>query len=83
MAHSSGMRDCHDDHSETRDDIPLKETPGSEEAPDEEEEEREYPPMLKFLPILIGLCFQSFCIALVRTPGNLIWAWPFLTVVLV
>ncbi|KAJ5179473.1 hypothetical protein N7492_002683 [Penicillium capsulatum] len=58
------MRDYHDSHSENRDDIPLKES-GSDEGVDDEE--HEYPPMTKFLPILIGLCFQSFCIALDNT----------------
>lgn len=57
------MRDYRDEFSENRDDIPLKES-GSDEGSDDEE--HDYPPMSKFLPILIGLCFQSFCIALVN-----------------
>jgi hypothetical protein len=54
------VRDCHSD--ECRDDIPLKES-GSSDIIDDET--IEYPSTIKFLPILIGLCFQSFCIALV------------------
>ncbi|KAJ5642958.1 uncharacterized protein N7484_005465 [Penicillium longicatenatum] len=61
MADSS-VRDCHSD--ECRDDIPLKES-GSSDIIDDET--IEYPSTIKFLPILIGLCFQSFCIALDNT----------------
>jgi hypothetical protein len=62
MADSSGMRDSHDGYSENRDDIPLKES-GRDGIADDE---KEYPPTAKLVPILVGLCFQSFCIALVR-----------------
>lgn len=64
MADSSGMRDCHDGYieNENRDDIPLKES-GSVDSADDE---KEYPTTAKLVPILVGLCFQSFCIALVR-----------------
>jgi hypothetical protein len=62
MADSSGMRDSHDGYIENRDDIPLKES-GSDGIADDE---KEYPPAAKLVPILVGLCFQSFCIALVR-----------------
>lgn len=57
------MRDFGDQVYTNRDDIPLKET-GTEES-DDEEEKQVYPPSSKLAPILIGLCFQSFCIALV------------------
>lgn len=63
------MRDYHDDLSENRDDIPLKES-GSDESADDEE--HDYPSMAKFLPLLIGLCFQSFCIALVGCPRQVV-----------
>jgi hypothetical protein len=56
------LRDCRDDVFEDRDDIPLKES-GAEDS--DEDEKQEYPPASKLAPILIGLCFQSFCIALV------------------
>ncbi|KAJ5540507.1 hypothetical protein N7494_005583 [Penicillium frequentans] len=56
------VRDCHND--DCRDDIPLKES-GSSDISDDER--IEYPSTIKFLPILIGLCFQSFCIALDNT----------------
>lgn len=62
MADSSGMRDCHDGYIENRDDIPLKEA-GIDGLADDE---KEYPPTAKLVPILVGLCFQSFCIALVN-----------------
>ncbi|KAJ6096923.1 hypothetical protein N7486_007669 [Penicillium sp. IBT 16267x] len=61
MADNS-MRDCHNE--ECRDDIPLKES-GSSDISDDER--IEYPSTIKFIPILIGLCFQSFCIALDNT----------------
>ncbi|CAG8172795.1 unnamed protein product [Penicillium nalgiovense] len=58
------MRDFEDQAYTNRDDIPLKET-GIES--DDDEEKRVYPPSSKLAPILIGLCFQSFCIALDNT----------------
>ncbi|KAJ5792062.1 uncharacterized protein N7503_008040 [Penicillium pulvis] len=61
MANGS-VRDCHND--DCRDDIPLKES-GSSDISDDER--IEYPSTIKFLPVLIGLCFQSFCIALDNT----------------
>lgn len=61
MADSSA-RDCHND--ECRDDIPLKESGCSDISDDES---TEYPSTIQFMPILIGLCFQSFCIALVSS----------------
>jgi hypothetical protein len=63
MANSLSLRDCRDEVCSNRDDIPLKES-GSDHSIDDEKQE--YPPTLKLAPILIGLCFQSFCIALVR-----------------
>jgi hypothetical protein len=62
MADSSSMRDFQDQVDANRDDIPLKEA-GTES--DDDEEKQVYPPNSKLAPILIGLCFQSFCIALV------------------
>ena len=56
------MKGCHDGFEEARDDIPLKES-GSEDVLDDQE--KDYPPLGKLVPIIIGLCFQSFCIALV------------------
>ncbi|CAI7604415.1 unnamed protein product [Penicillium bialowiezense] len=64
MADKSSLRDYRDDISVDRDDIPLKET-GSDLS--EEDEKQDYPPTSKLAPILIGLCFQSFCIALDNT----------------
>lgn len=64
MADKSNLRDYRDDVSVDRDDIPLKET-GSDL--NDEDEKQDYPPTSKLVPILIGLCFQSFCIALVST----------------
>ncbi|KAJ5349579.1 hypothetical protein N7541_007306 [Penicillium brevicompactum] len=64
MADKSNSRDYRDDVSVDRDDIPLKET-GSDLS--DEEEKQDYPPTSKLVPILIGLCFQSFCIALDNT----------------
>ena len=63
MAGSSAMKGCHDGFAESRDDIPLKES-GSDEFFDEQKPE--YPSPAKLVPIILGLCFQSFCIALVR-----------------
>ncbi|KAJ5373715.1 Major facilitator superfamily domain general substrate transporter [Penicillium concentricum] len=65
MAGSSSMRDFRDQTYTNRDDIPLKEA-GTEES-DDDEEKQVYPPSSKLAPILIGLCFQSFCIALDNT----------------
>jgi hypothetical protein len=62
MADKSSLRDYRDDFSTDGDDIPLKEA-GAEDS--DEDEKQEYPTSSKFVPILIGLCFQSFCIALV------------------
>ncbi|KAJ5641790.1 hypothetical protein N7490_005790 [Penicillium lividum] len=53
-----------DFHNECRDDIPLNE---SDSGGDISDEEIEFPSTIKFMPILIGLCFQSFCIALDNT----------------
>ncbi|KAJ5541873.1 hypothetical protein N7461_007876 [Penicillium sp. DV-2018c] len=61
-ADTSSMKDF-DEHFPDRDDIPLEE-PGSEESDDEKPD---YPPISRLAPILIGLCFQSFCIALDNT----------------
>ncbi|KXG52472.1 Major facilitator superfamily domain, general substrate transporter [Penicillium griseofulvum] len=58
------MRDFQDQVDANRDDIPLKEA-GTES--DDDEEKQVYPPNSKLAPILIGLCFQSFCIALDNT----------------
>lgn len=62
MADGSEMRDGHHGLLKNGDDIYLKES-GNEEIVDEETPE--YPPTVTLVPILIGLCFQSFCIALV------------------
>ncbi|CAG7920900.1 unnamed protein product [Penicillium olsonii] len=64
MADNSSSKDYRYDGTLDRDDIPLKET-GTEES--DEDEKQEYPPKSKLVPILIGLCFQSFCIALDNT----------------
>ncbi|KAJ5150402.1 Major facilitator superfamily domain general substrate transporter [Penicillium coprophilum] len=58
------MRDFRDPVYTNRDDIPLKEA-GTEDS--DGEERQVYPPSSKLAPILIGLCFQSFCIALDNT----------------
>lgn len=58
------MRDSHDGSVDNQDDISLEKS-GHDII---EEEEHEYPPTAKLVPILIGLCFQSFCIALVSSP---------------
>ena len=61
------MNDFRDKYNTNRDDIPLKEarTENSDDDDDDEEEKQVYPSSSKLAPILIGLCFQSFCIALV------------------
>lgn len=65
MADGSSMNDFRDQDNTNRDDIPLKEARTENSDDDEEEEKQVYPPSSKLAPILIGLCFQSFCIALV------------------
>lgn len=56
-------RDSHDDgFVESRDDIPLKESASDSSLDDEGQD---YPSILQLIPILIGLCLQSVCIALV------------------
>ena len=62
MADSLESRDCHNGFVETGDDIYLKES-GSDDFGDQKVE---YPSAIKLFPIIIGLCFQSFCVALVR-----------------
>lgn len=62
MAVNSDMRG-HDEFSEDRDSIPLKESEGEDDI---KEDEHQYPSTAKLIPILIALCCQSFCIALVR-----------------
>ncbi|KAJ5280674.1 hypothetical protein N7478_006046 [Penicillium angulare] len=64
MADNPVKIDCHDGFVESRDDIPLKESDGSVISDDEN---TEYPPLVKFIPILIGLCLQAFCTALDNT----------------
>ncbi|KAJ5108193.1 hypothetical protein N7456_004868 [Penicillium angulare] len=64
MADNTVKIDCHDGFVESRDDIPLKESDGSVISDDEN---TEYPPLAKFIPILIGLCLQAFCTALDNT----------------
>lgn len=63
MAAKTSLGDYREDAWVDRDDIPLKQS-GTES---EEDEKQEYPPNSKLVPILIGLCFQSFCIALVSS----------------
>ncbi|CAI7676402.1 unnamed protein product [Penicillium pancosmium] len=58
------MKGCQDDFMESRDDIPLKES-GSDDVLDDQK--GEYPSPAKLAPIILGLCFQSFCIALDNT----------------
>ena len=71
MADSSSTQDCRDQGLENRYDIPAK---GSESEQSIEKEKDDYPPNLKLAPILIGLCFQSICIALVSlSPMELSW----------
>lgn len=65
MADGSSMNDFRDQDNTNRDDIPLKEARTENSDDDDEEEKQVYPPSSKLAPILIGLCFQSFCIALV------------------
>ncbi|KAJ5927883.1 hypothetical protein N7466_006839 [Penicillium verhagenii] len=60
---SSSLKDCHND--ECRDDIPLKESGCS--VMSEDDEATEYPSTIQFIPLLIGLCLQSFCTALDNT----------------
>lgn len=68
MAASSEMKGCEDDFVDSRDDIPLKES-GSDDVLDDQK--TEYPSPAKLAPIILGLCFQSFCIALVSLiPGH-------------
>ncbi|KAJ5169234.1 uncharacterized protein N7482_004828 [Penicillium canariense] len=64
MAVSSEIRDSHDGFVENRDDIPLKES-GSDD--DSDDEKQDYPSTLQLIPIMVGLCFQSICIALDNT----------------
>lgn len=52
----------HDGFVESRDDIPLKESASDASLDDEGQD---YPSTLQLIPILIGLCLQSVCIALV------------------
>lgn len=66
MTERSETRGSLDQYSETSDDGSLKRSEDNEAL---EVEEHEYPPTTKLIPILIGLCFQSFCIALVSTPN--------------
>jgi hypothetical protein len=62
MAETLRIRDSQDDGSfESRDDIPLKESIDDEEL----HERQDYPSTLQLIPILVGLCLQSICIALV------------------
>ncbi|EKV13708.1 hypothetical protein PDIP_47360 [Penicillium digitatum Pd1] len=65
MADGSSMKGFGDQVYTNRDEIPLKEA-GTEES-DDDEKEQFYPPGSKIVPILIGLCFQSFCMALDNT----------------
>ncbi|KAJ5609975.1 hypothetical protein N7510_006694 [Penicillium lagena] len=64
MADSSSTQESRDEGLESRDDIPLKES-GSDQSTEEANDD--YPSILKLVPILIGLCFQSICIALDNT----------------
>lgn len=62
MAETSSIRDSQDDgFVESRDDIPLKESTDEEKL----HERQDYPSTLQLIPILVGLCLQSICIALV------------------
>lgn len=55
--------DSHDEgFVESRDDVPLKESAGDAGLV---HEGQDYPSTLQLIPILIGLCLQSICIALV------------------
>lgn len=62
MSKESEMKGCHGEFSESRDDIPLAES-GSDDILDDQK--AEYPSLRKLAPIILGLCSQSFCIALV------------------
>lgn len=62
MARSPIKRELGDEYFDSQDDIPLKD-PGCKEACGDQD--IEYPSAKKLIPILVGLCFQSFCIALV------------------
>lgn len=63
MAERSVTRDSQDDGSvESRDDIPLKKATDDDNLDDETQS---YPSTLQLIPILVGLCLQSICIALV------------------
>jgi hypothetical protein len=71
------MRASQDDEFiDCRDDIPLKERPNDG---DFGEDSQEYPSTLQLIPILIGLCLQSICIALVRGPIFQYYTIPMLT----
>jgi hypothetical protein len=62
MAENLRIRDSQDDgFVESRDDIPLKESTDDEKL----HERQDYPSTLQLIPILVGLCLQSICIALV------------------
>lgn len=56
------MKGRHSEFSESRDDIPLAESGGDDIL---DEQKAEYPSLPKLAPIILGLCSQSFCIALV------------------
>ncbi|KAJ5888997.1 hypothetical protein N7495_009038 [Penicillium taxi] len=64
MANSPKSRDGHDHFIGSLDDIPLtnfgNEEYGTNKTP-------QYPSLLKFMPVFIGLCLQSFCTALDNT----------------
>ncbi|KAJ5693459.1 hypothetical protein N7462_002882, partial [Penicillium macrosclerotiorum] len=66
MAEALGTPDYQNDYIEARDDIPLKET-GSQHDQILDDEKKEYPSTISLIPIIVGLCFQSFCIALDNT----------------
>lgn len=63
MAEGLSMRDCQEETLTHRDDIPLK----AAEMQSDDDEKQVYPRSAQLAPILIALCFQSFCIALVRS----------------
>lgn len=72
MADKTSLSDFRDGAWADRDDIPLKQSGAeSEEDEKQEDENQEYPSKSKLAPILIGLCFQSFCIALVSIQPRL------------
>ncbi|KAJ5232095.1 hypothetical protein N7468_005051 [Penicillium chermesinum] len=64
MAKRLGKWESGDGELDNRDDIPLKES-GCDGLC--EDEDVEYPSTAKLIPILVGLSFQSFCIALDNT----------------